>query len=149
MKVFDGIEELREASGTHLGFSDWISIEQQEIDAFAEITGDRQWIHVDEEAAARGPFGTTIAHGYLTVSLIPRLMAEIFSIEGLSLGINYGLNKVRFPSVVPAGSKVRAGAEIVSVDRTRQGHSALIRVTIERAGSDKPVCVADTVTLFA
>jgi acyl dehydratase len=149
MKVFDGIEALHDAVGTHLGFSEWISIDQQDIDAFAAITGDRQWIHVDKEAAARGPFGATIAHGYLTVSLIPRLMAEIFSIDGLSLGINYGLNKVRFPAVVPAGSKVRASAEIVSVDRTRQGHSALIRVTIERAGSDKPVCVADTVTLFA
>ncbi|QTJ68350.1 MaoC family dehydratase [Rhodococcus sp. ZPP] len=149
MKVFDGIDEFQSAVGSHLGFSEWIPVSQNDINTFAEVTGDRQWIHVDPESAAGGPFGTTIAHGYLTVSLIPRLTAEIFSIDGLSMGINYGLNKVRFPAIVPADSKVRAGAEIASVEPTHHGLLATIRVTIECAGSDKPACVADTVTLFA
>lgn len=149
MIKFESLEEFEKAAGSHLGYSEWIPISQDDINAFADATGDHQWIHTDIEAAARGPFGTTIAHGYMTVALIPRLTASIFSIDGLSMGINYGANKVRFPSVVPTNSKIRAGAEIVSVTKTNHGTQAVIRVTVERAGSDKPACVADTVTLFA
>ncbi|WP_280270530.1 MaoC family dehydratase [Nocardia wallacei] len=149
MKVFDGITSFRSSVGSHLGYSEWRTVEQKDIDTFAEATGDHQWIHVDQKRAASGPFGGTIAHGYLTAALIPRLTADIFSIEGLSMGINYGSNKIRYPSVVRAGSKVRAGAEVVSVEPARQGFLALIRVTIECDGSDKPACVADTMTLFA
>ncbi|MGM5068777.1 MaoC family dehydratase [Rhodococcus qingshengii] len=149
MKIFTGLDEFRTSVGSHLGFSDWIPIDQDDINAFADATGDHQWIHIDAERAAQGPFGTTIAHGYLTLSLIPRLSGEIFSIEGLSMGVNYGLDKVRFPSVVPAGSKIRAGAQVISAEDTPQGVRTVIRMTVECAGLDKPVCVADTVTLFA
>ena len=115
MKVFQGIEELQKAVGDHLGHSDWHTITQEQIDLFAEATGDHQWIHVDPEKAAQGPFGTTIAHGYLTLSLVPRLVSEIYRVEGLAMGVNYGANKVRFPSPVPVGSRVRAGVEILSL----------------------------------
>lgn len=149
MIKFDTLDAFEKAAGSHLGYSEWISISQNDINAFAVATGDHQWIHTDTDAAARGPFGTTIAHGYLTVALIPRLTASIFSVDGLKMGINYGTNKIRFPSVVPVDSKIRAGAELVSVTPTSQGSQAVIRVIVERAGSDRPVCVADTVTLFA
>ncbi|MCZ4551073.1 MaoC family dehydratase [Gordonia rubripertincta] len=149
MITFDTLDAFEKATGSHLGYSDWISISQHDINAFADATGDHQWIHVDTDAAAQGPFGTTIAHGYLTVALIPRLTSSIFSIDGLTMGVNYGLNKVRFPSVVPAGSEIRAGAELLTVTPTPNGTQAVIRVIVELAGSDKPVCVADTVTLFA
>jgi len=132
----------------HLGYSDWHTITQEQIDQFAEVTGDYQWIHVDQVKAAEGPFGSTIAHGYLTLSLAPKLVSEIFAVDGLSMEVNYGANKIRFPSPVPVGSRVRAGAELLSVKCTPNGAQAVVRVTIEREGSEKPACVAETVTLL-
>ncbi|MFI6046356.1 MaoC family dehydratase [Nocardia sp. NPDC051321] len=136
---------LRGAAGTDLGVSGWIEISQARISAFAEATEDRQWIHVDPQRAADGPYGTTIAHGYLTLSLLPAIMREIFEIADAGARINYGLNKVRFPSPVPAGSRIRGRATIVSVDEVPGGLQVVIATIIEREGSDKPACIAETI----
>ncbi|MCF8569112.1 MaoC family dehydratase [Gordonia sp. HY002] len=149
MKILNGPDELEAAVGTHLGYSDWVQIDQERIDRFAEATGDNQWIHVDPARAAAGPFGSTIAHGYLTVSLIPMLSWQVYKVEGSTMGVNYGSNKVRFPSPVPVGSRVRAGVEIVSVTATGAGFQVVNRVTVEREGGDKPACVAETVSVIA
>ncbi|MFC9392249.1 MaoC family dehydratase [Streptomyces sp. NPDC057027] len=146
-RTFDGLAELEKAAGTHLGHSDWHTISQKQIDTFADSTGDHQWMHVDPGKAAQGPFGTTIAHGYLTLSLIPMLCWEVYDIQGVRLSVNYGANKVRFPAPVPVGSRVRAGVELLEVSPGGGGHQVLTRITIERDGGDKPVCVADTVTV--
>ncbi|MEU6064927.1 MULTISPECIES: MaoC family dehydratase [Streptomyces] len=148
MKVFQGIEELGKAVGTHLGHSDWHTITQQQIDRFAEATGDYQWIHVDSERAANGPFGCTIAHGYLTLSLVPMLLWQVYTVQGVTMGVNYGANKVRFPSPVPAGSRVRAGVELVSLVPAGGGYQLTTQVTIEREGADKPACVAEVVSVL-
>lgn len=148
MRTFHGIEELEKAVGSHLGHSDWHTVTQEQIDRFAEATGDRQWIHVDPEKAAGGPFGTTIAHGYLTLSMVPSLVQRIYRLDGLSMSVNYGSNKVRFPAPVPVGSRIRAGVELLSVERGPGGARAVVRVTIEREGGDKPVCVAETVSVL-
>ncbi|MFG3715472.1 MaoC family dehydratase [Micromonospora sp. NPDC047730] len=148
MKVFQNIQELAKAVGTHLGHSDWHTVDQQQIDLFAEATGDHQWIHIDPEKAARGPFGTTIAHGYLTLSLIPKLAWQVYRVEGLKAGVNYGCNKVRFPSPVPVGSRLRAGIELISLTPGARGMQATARVTVEREGSVKPACVAETVSIL-
>ncbi|MGO3326253.1 MaoC family dehydratase [Gordonia sp. (in: high G+C Gram-positive bacteria)] len=149
MKILNGPDALEAAVGTHLGYSDWVEIDQERIDRFAEATGDDQWIHVDPERAAAGPFGSTIAHGYLTLSLIPMLSWQVYKIEGSTMGVNYGSNKVRFPSPVPVGSRVRAGVEIISATRTGAGVQVVNRVTVEREGGDKPACVAETVSVVA
>ncbi|MFB7161042.1 MaoC family dehydratase [Streptomyces sp. NPDC056242] len=149
MKVFQGIEELRNAVGTHLGYSDWHTVTQQQIDTFADATGDHQWIHVDVERAAAGPFGSTIAHGYLTLSLVPMLAWQVYRVEGVSMGVNYGANKVRFTSPVPVDSKVRAGVELVSVEPGGGGYRVTTRVTVERQGAGKPACVAETLSVVA
>ncbi|MFD0074748.1 MaoC family dehydratase [Streptomyces sp. NPDC127166] len=156
-RTFDGPAELEKAAGTHLGHSDWHTISRKQIDTFADSTGDhhgvsparraRGGIHVDPEKAAQGPFGTTIAHGYLTLSLIPMLCWEVYGIQGVRLSVNYGANKVRFPAPVPVGSRVRAGVELLEVTPGGGGHQVVTRITIERDGGDKPVCVADTVTV--
>ncbi|WP_269664846.1 MaoC family dehydratase [Streptacidiphilus rugosus] len=148
VKVFHGIAELEQAVGTHLGYSGWHTVTQQQIDTFAEATGDHQWIHVDPVRAAGGPFGTTIAHGYLTLSLVPMLVWEIYTVEGITMGVNYGSNKVRFPAPVPVGSKLRAGVELVSVTPGSGGYQVVARVTVEREGGDRPVCVADAVSVL-
>jgi acyl dehydratase len=148
MRTFNGLDELAAAKGELLGHSDWHLVTQEQVDQFAEATGDHQWIHVDPERAAAGPFGRTIAHGYLTLSLIPRLAQEIYRVDGLRMGINYGTNKVRFPSPVPVGSRVRASAELADVVDVTQGKQAVVRVTIEIEGQDKPACVAETVVLL-
>lgn len=148
MRTFHGIEELEKAVGSHLGHSDWHTVTQEQIDRFAGATGDRQWIHVDPEKAAGGPFGTTIAHGYLTLSMVPSLVQRIYRLDGLSMSVNYGSNKVRFPAPVPVGSRIRAGVELLSVERGSGGARAVVRVTIEREGGDKPVCVAETVSVL-
>jgi acyl dehydratase len=148
MKVFNGIGELEQAVGTHLGYSEWHTVTQEQIDLFAEATGDRQWIHVDPERAARGPFGTTIAHGYLTLSLLPLLVSQVYRVDGLKMGINYGCNKVRFPSPVPSGSRVRAGVELAKLEPTNAGVQVTARVTIEREGGDKPACVAEALSVL-
>jgi acyl dehydratase len=148
MRVFNGIDELEKVVGEHLGHSDWHTVTQEKVDQFADATGDHQWIHVDTERARSGPFGGTIAHGYMTLSLVPMLNAQIYRVDGLSMGINYGCNKVRFPAPVPVGSRVRAGAELVELSSTPQGAQAVIRTTIEIEDGEKPACVADTVVVL-
>ena len=130
--------------GDHFGPSSWIEIPQERIDAFAEATEDRQWIHVDPERAAAGPFGTTIAHGYLTLSLLPAMSYELVP-RAKGMGINYGLNRVRFPAPVPVGSRVRASFEVLEYEKFDWGHQATMTATVEREGGEKPVCVAELV----
>ena len=134
----DGIAGLKAKMGEHIGYSDWHQITQEQINLFADATGDHQWIHVDPERAASGPFGTTIAHGYLTMSLIPMLLEQVLSVSGVSMAINYGANKLRFPSPVPSGSKVRLGATLAEVEEIQGGAQALVDITIETEGSTKP-----------
>jgi acyl dehydratase len=148
MKVFQGIDELEKAVGTHLGYSEWHTVTQEQVDLFAEATGDHQWIHVDPVKAAAGPFGTTIAHGYLTLSLVPMLVWQVYQVEGLRMGVNYGANKLRFPAPVPVGSRVRAGVELLSLAPGGGGHQSVSRVTIEREGGDKPACVVESVSVL-
>ncbi|SEG53867.1 Acyl dehydratase [Thermomonospora echinospora] len=148
MKVFNGISELEQAVGTHLGYSDWHTVTQEQIDLFADATGDHQWIHVDAEKAAQGPFGATIAHGYLTLSLLPKLVHQVYRVDGLKMGINYGCDKVRFPSPVPVGSRLRAGVELLELTTGSAGTRAKVRVTVEREGGDKPACVAESLSLL-
>ena len=148
MRTFASLAEFVAAKGESLGISDWHKITQEQVNAFADATGDHQWIHVDLERAAIGPFGGTIAHGYLTVSLLPVLSTEIFSIENLTMGINYGLDRVRFPSPVPTGSSIRAEATLTEVKQTHLGSLASIRMRVEIDGQDKAACVADTLSLF-
>jgi acyl dehydratase len=148
MRTFASLAEFVAAKGESLGFSDWHKITQEQVNAFADATGDHQWIHVDLERAASGPFGGTIAHGYLTVSLLPILSMEIFRIEGLTMGINYGLDRVRFPSPVLTGSSIRAEATLSDVRQTHLGSLASIRMRVEIDGQDKAACVADTLSLF-
>ncbi|MFE7666068.1 MaoC family dehydratase [Streptomyces celluloflavus] len=147
-RVFGSLDELRAAVGEDLGTSDWLEIDQQRIDRFAEATGDHQWIHVDPERAAAGPFGTTIAHGYLTLSLLPALVPQLMRVDNVTMGINYGVNKVRFPATVPVGSRLRASARIAEVTEVPDGVQVATTVTVEREGSGKPVCVAETVSRF-
>ncbi|MEV0338440.1 MaoC family dehydratase [Nocardia sp. NPDC050713] len=148
MKVFQGLADMEKAIGTHLGYSDWHTVTQEQIDRFADATGDHQWIHVDPVKAAAGPFGTTVAHGFLTLSLIPMLAQQIYTVEGLSMGVNYGANKVRFPAPVPVGSRLRAGAELISLAPGTLGYQAVTRVTVEIDGAAKPACVAETVAVL-
>jgi acyl dehydratase len=148
MKTFHGLDEFEKAVGTHLGYSDWHEVSQRNIDLFAEATGDHQWIHVDPDKAKNGPFGGTIAHGYLTLSMIPAMVWEVYTVEGLKMGVNYGSNKVRFPAPVPVGSRLRAGVELLELDRGPKGAQAVARVTVEREGGDKPVCIAETISVL-
>ncbi|WP_225845803.1 MaoC family dehydratase [Streptomyces sp. HPF1205] len=147
-RVFASPDELRAAVGEQLGRTEWLEIDQKRIDLFAEATGDHQWIHVDPERAAQGPFGTTIAHGFLTLSLIPSFTPQLLRVEGVTMGVNYGVNKVRFPAPVPVGSRLRATAELAEVTEVGGGVQLVTRVTVEREGGDKPVCVAETVARF-
>ncbi|MFB7371007.1 MaoC family dehydratase [Streptomyces sp. NPDC056222] len=147
-RIFTSAEELRAGVGEQLGHSDWLEIEQKRIDLFADATGDHQWIHVDAERAAAGPFGKTIAHGYLTLSLLPTLVPQIMRVEGMKMGINYGTEKVRFPSPVPVGSRLRATAVLTNVVEAGGGVQVTATVTVEREGGDKPVCVAESVSRY-
>jgi acyl dehydratase len=145
-RLFAGIDDLRSAVGSHLGYSDWHTIRQEQINQFADATGDHQWIHVDPERAKAGPFGTTIAHGFLTLSLLPVLTWQIYRVDGVGMFVNYGLNRVRFPAPAPAGSAVRAGAELLELTDIDGGVQAVSRVTVEVRDQPKPVCVAETVS---
>ncbi|OBB78083.1 MaoC family dehydratase [Mycobacterium sp. 852014-52144_SCH5372336] len=142
---YDGIAAFEEHVGEHLGYSEWRQVTQKEIDLFAEATGDHQWIHVDAERAAKGPYGRTIAHGYLTLSLVPVLVQQIYKVTGLSMQVNYGVDKLRFPAPVPVDSRIRGGAELIKVERTNNGARATVRVTVEVEGSERPACVVDTI----
>ncbi|MFE6892939.1 MaoC family dehydratase [Streptomyces sp. NPDC057694] len=147
-RVFKDVDELKGAVGEQLGYSDWVEIEQSRIDRFAEATGDHQWIHVDPERAKGGPFGTTIAHGYLTLSLLPLFGPQLIAVEGVKMGVNYGTNKVRFPAPVPVGSRLRATGKITSVEDVTGGVQVSVAFTVERDGGDKPVCVAESVSRY-
>jgi acyl dehydratase len=148
-REINGLDELQAQVGQHLGFSDWLTIDQARIDLFADATGDHQWIHVDPERAKAGPFGATIAHGYLTLSLIPVLASQVYQIVGTTMAVNYGSNRIRFAAPVRVDSRVRAGVELLSVTTKPPGAQLDVRVTVEVEGSDKPACIADTVTLLA
>jgi acyl dehydratase len=145
MKTLSSADDIHAAKGQELGVSDWMTIEQERIDQFAEATGDFQWIHVDAERAKDGPFGATIAHGYLTLSLLPLLTNQIYSIDGARMRVNYGLNKVRFPSPVKVGARVRARSEIIDVTDVADGLQVVLRTAIEVEGAERPACVAEHV----
>ena len=145
---FASPDELLTAAGTDLGTTDWITITQERINQFAEATDDHQWIHVDVERAKAGPFGTTIGHGYLTVSLCAPFVGQLIDVQGTSMGLNYGIDKARFIAPVPSGSRVRAKGEVVSATEVPGGVQAVVRVTVELEGSEKPAAVVDTVSRF-
>ena len=145
---FDSLTALLAAVGTDLGVTEWTTISQERIDRFAEATGDHQWIHVDVEAAKNGPFGGTIGHGYLTVSLCAPFLGELCTVGGISMGINYGIDKARFITPVPAGGRVRGTGEILGTTEIPGGVQAVVRITIELEGSEKPAAVVDTVSRF-
>ena len=145
MITVNGIDELKGLAGQDLGHSEWLEITQERVNTFADATGDHQWIHVNEEMAKQGPFGTTIAHGFLTLSLIPALTSGLLKIDGVKMGVNYGLEKVRFPHPVPVGSKIRLNAKVVSVEDVPGGTQSTFDFTVEIDGVAKPACVARTV----
>lgn len=144
--VIQGADDLRARLGTHLGYSEWLTVDQARIDEFAEATGDHQWIHVDPVRAATGPFGAPIAHGYLTLSLSNLFLPQIVEVRGFDAGVNYGVDKVRFPSPVTVGSRIRAGAELVAIDEVKGGLQTTMRITIECEGSAKPACVIESLS---
>lgn len=146
MKVFNGLDELRAAAGTRVGASDWMTIDQERVNTFADATEDHQWIHVDPEKAEAGPFGHTIAHGFLTLSLLSYLLAQVYRIDGTKMGINYGLNKVRFTAPVPVGSKIRGVVDIADVADATGGVQVTTRITVEIEGSERPALVAEWIT---
>lgn len=148
MRVFTTSEELESAVGQEIGVSDWVEITQERVNEFADATGDHQWIHVDVEQAKNGPFGGTIAHGYLTLSMVPWLGAEVFALETPGAKLNYGVNKVRFPNPVLVGSRIRARVSVVEVASIAAGHQLTLGYTIEIEGQTKPACVAQTVVLL-
>ncbi len=148
MRTFTSFDEVSEAAGEELGSSDWVAIEQDRVDQFADATGDHQWIHVDAERAADGPFGGTIAHGYLTLSLLPALGSQIFSFETPGAKLNYGVNKVRFPNPVRVGKKIRAHSSLGEVTDLPKGKQVTVKTTIEIEGEEKPACVAESVVLL-
>jgi acyl dehydratase len=144
MLTLTGLDEVKAHVGKELGVSEWHPVTQEAIDEFAEVTGDHQWIHVDVERAKQTPFGGTIAHGYYTLSLAPMFSYSMFSLEGFAFGVNYGLNRVRFPAPMPVGGKVRMRAMLVSVEEIAGGAQITTELTFEREGGDKPVCVAES-----
>ncbi|MEP9415196.1 MaoC family dehydratase [Gordonia sp. VNQ95] len=147
-RVFTSVDDIKAAIGEDLGSGEWLEITQDRVNQFADATGDHQWIHVDPERAASGPFGAPIAHGFLTLSLLPMLAGSIFTVEGPKLVINYGLNKVRFPNPVPVGSRIRANAVITSIEEGAKGVTMVVVNTVEIEGADKPACVAENVRVM-
>ncbi len=148
VQTFTGIDEVVHAVGTQLGETEWLEITQEQVNQFADATGDHQWIHVDVARASKGPYGGTIAHGYLTLSLIARFGDELFKINGVRAKLNYGVNKVRFPNPVRVGSKIRAKVAVGEATDIPTGIQLTLRYTIEIEGEDKPACVAETVVLL-
>src|SRR4051794_26981249 len=148
MRTFTSTDQLADAVGEDLGSTDWLEITQERVDAFADATGDHQWIHVDVARAKEGPFGGTIAHGYLTLSLIPQFTPQLFSLETPGARLNYGVNKVRFPNPVRVGSRIRASARITEVSDVPAGKQMVTRYAVEIEGEAKPACVAETVVLL-
>jgi acyl dehydratase len=149
MRTFESVADLVAAQGESIGHSDWVTITQDDVNLFADATGDHQWIHVDPERAANGPFGTTIAHGFMTLALLPRLQHQMYTVKGIKLAVNYGLNRVRFPAPVPVGSRVRAQSSLLGVEELDNGAvQATIATTVEIDGSPKPACVAESVVRY-
>jgi acyl dehydratase len=146
MLTLTGLDEIKTYVGEELGVSEWHLVTQEQIDAFAEVTGDHQWIHVDVERARSSPFGGTIAHGYYTLSLAPRFSYAMFSFSGFAFGVNYGLNRVRFPAPMPVGERVRMRARLLAVDEIPGGAQLTTELTFEREGGEKPVCVAESLS---
>jgi acyl dehydratase len=147
--VFDKPSDLKDAVGRKLGESEWLAIEQDRINLFADATGDHQWIHVDPLRAANGPFGACIAHGYLTLSLVNLFLPLIVEVRGVRMGVNYGADRVRFPSPVVVGSRVRGSGELIAAEDTKDGAvQATVRVTVEIEGKDRPACVVDTISRY-
>ncbi|HEY4452219.1 MAG TPA: MaoC family dehydratase [Solirubrobacteraceae bacterium] len=146
MLTLTGLEEVTAHVGKELGVSDWHLVTQERIDQFAEVTGDDQWIHVDPERARETPFGGTIAHGYYTLSLAPRFSYDMFKFEGFAFGLNYGLNRVRFPAPLPVGEKVRMRATLKALEEIPGGAQITTELSFEREGGDKPVCVAESLS---
>jgi acyl dehydratase len=144
MLTLTGMDEIKSHVGQELGVSDWHLVTQEEINRFAEVTGDDQWIHIDVERAKQTPFGGTIAHGYFTLSLGPRFTYDMFKLEGFAFAVNYGLNRVRFPAPMPVGEKVRMRAKLAAVDDIPGGIQIMTELTFERENGEKPVCVAET-----
>lgn len=147
-RVFDTPAELLQAVGATSGPTQWVEVSQERVNQFADATGDHQWIHVDPVRAAAGPYGACIAHGYLTLSLVNLFLPQLVEVRGTSMGINYGLERVRFPGIVPVGSRLRARAEVVAVTTVGEAVQSTVRVTVEREGTDRPVCVADTISRY-
>lgn len=146
--IFETPHALKSAVGKHLGYSPWMTMEQERVDQFADATNDHQWIHVDVERAKTGPFGATIAHGYLTLSLVSSFMTQIFEVRGFEFAVNYGTNKVRFPNAVKVGARIRGGAEVISVEESKGGILSVVRVTVEIEGEERPGCIAEPVSLY-
>ena len=144
-RVITGVDGLKAAIGEHLGYSEYFDVSQERVNQFAEATGDHQWIHVDVERAKSGPFGGPIAHGYLTLSLGPMLYPTVVRIEGFSMGVNYGANKIRFPSPVPVGSKIRLGVKLLEIEEIANGVQMTMEFTFECQGASKPSCVAEII----
>jgi len=145
MRTFEHLSELQALVGQHIADSEWVAIEQARIDQFAQATGDHQWIHVDPVRAASGPFGATVAHGFLTLSLLPEMAARAFEVRDTHTGVNYGLNRVRFPAPVPVGSRLRGRFKLLAYEPIAGGAQLTMEVTMEREGFDKPVCVAESI----
>jgi acyl dehydratase len=148
MRIFSSLDEFVMARGEVLGTSDWLAVEQERIGQFADATGDHQWIHVDPDRAKSGPFGKTIAHGFLTLSLLPVFFQQIYRVDGVRMAVNYGLNKVRFPAPTPVGSKLQATSQLVDVTQLEGAAQAVLSTTIEAEGAEKPVCVAESVVRY-
>ncbi len=147
-RIFKIPAELKSALGEHLGYSDWLEMTQERINKFADATGDQQWIHVDPERAKQGPFGACIAHGYLTLALVNLFLPQIVEVRGISMGVNYGSDRLRFPAPVPVGSRIRGGAELTQVEEVKGGVQATIRVTVEVEGQERPACVVETISRY-
>jgi acyl dehydratase len=147
-RIFSQPSALLDAVGEVLGTSDWLEIDQQRINTFADATGDHQWIHVDPEQAKNGPFGKCIAHGYLTLSLVNLFLPQIIDVQGISMGVNVGCDRLRFPAPVPVDSRIRGVGELISAEEVKGGVQSVVRVTIEIEGSDKPACIVDTISRY-
>ncbi len=148
MRVFESIDELERAVGGELGVSEWVPVSQQQVDQFAAATGDHQWIHIDAERARSGPFGHPVAHGFLTLALVPVLVGSVYRVRGLSMVVNYGTDRVRFPTPVPVGRRIRGRVELVGLTGPATARQCRIRVTVELEDSPKPACVAELITLL-
>ena len=148
MVVIEGVDGVRQAVGRHLGWSPWLELTQDRIDQFAEATGDHQWIHVDLGRAKEGPYGATIAHGYLTLSLVNYFLPQVVEVQGIAMGVNYGLNRVRFPAPVLVGSRVRGGVELSAAEEVSGGVQTTMIVTVEIEGGERPACVAEVLSRY-